>query len=130
MAAELKDIEAPALLAPPYMEFDGKRYPWVDEFSNREMLFVTQVLAGEGIDVGEGMPAWAVIIGKLFVSAKRVGVPLTMEEILDGSMISYVGEPDEGDAGPPELSKSSNGAATPAPKPARAKTPGAGGPRT
>lgn len=86
---------------PPYIEFDGRRYPYTESFSNREMLMVTQLLESEGIDVAEGLPSWAVVIGKLFVSAKRIGEPLTMKQILDGDMCTLVGEEEGGDVVPP-----------------------------
>lgn len=101
VAEEAKEDKHP--IQPPYIEFDGKRYPYTESFSNREMLMVTSLMESEGIDVADGLPSWAVIIGKLFVSAKRIGDPLTMKAILDGDMCTLVtGEEEGGDAIPPD----------------------------
>lgn len=109
-AASDAPTQLPGGIEPPYLVFKDRRYPWVEEFSNREMLHVTGLLAREGIDVGDGLPSWAMLIARVYVAARRTGDPLTMDAILDGKMIQFVGPPEQEESNRPPVR---NGASAP-----------------
>lgn len=100
-------------LKPPYFVFDGKQYPFVEELTNREIIHMNAVANREGFDTSN-MPEFLVAVVKVFVAARRVdpNTDLTIDRILDGPPIEYVGVPIEADgngARPPTVAAAAKG---------------------